>query len=483
MTWDDDQADALSRMQWRIQTHRAENQKKQAFYDGKNALKSMNIAIPAGMEGVAPCLGWPSTVVDVISERLTFEGLATSDEGATEVLRHVVRLSELKIELSKAIIDSLTFGVGFIEVIDAGGGKPRAQAVDPLHASFEWDETGRSVAWGMVSRKDAAGKVVRTLFEKDRTTAEAVNPFGQVVVGEPTMHGRGIAGLVPILNRVRSGRARGHSEITEAVQYAVEHAVRSLLGMEHNREIYTAPHRWMTNVYPEDVGMDTANPQERKKRAFNASMSHYVVVPPAAEEESGSLVQPMVGQFASSPPTPYIEELRAMTQLIAAEAAIPVHYLGFITDNPASAEAIAAGEARLVKRAELKQMHIDQDLVGVIGPLMWHIATGTPMPDDVAAGLHALWRAAGTPTRAAMADATTKLVGAEVLPKRSSVVYDGLGFTQEQQRRIEQDWARDTSLALVGDLADRAAQARSSSATVDTLASTTEQSDWGGDDG
>lgn len=168
-----------------------------------------------------------------------------------------------------------------------------------------------------------------------------------------------------------------------------------------------------------------------------------------------------------------------MTQLIAAEAAIPVHYLGFITDNPASAEAILATEGRLVKKAELRQAQLGQDLVEAVAPLLWHIVTGYPMPDEVRAGLYALWVNPATPTQAAMSDAGAKMVGSKILPPRSSVLYDMLGFDQQQQRQIERDWAKNTSAALVGDLADRAAQARAASPAVNALSATTEETDWG----
>lgn len=92
-----------------------------------------------------------------------------------------------------------------------------------------------------------------------------------------------------------------------------------------------------------------------------------------------------------------------------------------------------------------------------------------------------LWRDPATPTKAAMADAAVKLVGAGVAPPRSSVVYDMLGMSPTDQKRLETDWARDTSRSLVGDLADRAAKARAESTTVDDLASRTEQADWSGD--
>lgn len=485
MSWTDDQQAALSRLQWQVQTHRPVNLRKQGYYDGTAPVKNLGIAVPENMVGVAPVLGWPGTVVDVLAERLDFLGFASAtDELAGRQLDEVVRLSDIRLEFAKAVKDALIFGIGFLEVSasDAlGPGMPVVTAVDPLSASFEWDSTGKFVECGVVTRVDRDGHRLRTLYELDQTTSEYVDG-GVVKVAPPVVHNRGVAGLVPVPNRMRSGQSFGHSEITEAVRYATDHGMRTVLGMEYHREIYTTPQRWMTNVYPEDVGLDVENPQRRKEKAWSATMSSYVIAPPASEEESGSLVQPMVGQFSSSPPDPYIAELRSMTQIIAAESAIPVHYLGFITENPASADAIRQSEARLVKKAELRQIELSQVMTRMVAPLLWHIVMGERIPDAVRDGLDVLWRDPATPTRAAMADAAAKIVGAKVAPPRSSVIYDMLGFSQTDQRRLEADWARDASRSLVGDLADRAAAARESSSTVDTLAASTEQSDWSGGD-
>lgn len=484
MTWTADQQAALSRLQWGVQTHRPENLRKQGYYDGTAPVKNLGIAVPQNLVGVAPVLGWPGTVVDVLAERLDFLGFASAeDEIAGKQLGEVSRLADLRLEFTKAVKDALIYGIGFLEVSAAdasGSSMPVITAVDPFSASFEWDPTGKMVQCGVVTQVDRDGNRLRTLYEPNQTTSEYLDG-GVVKVAPPVVHNRGVAGLVPIPNRMRSGKTYGHSEITPAVRYATDHGMRTMLGMEYNRELYTTPQRWMANVYPEDVGMDVENPQKRKERAWSAAMSNYVIAPPASEEESNSLVQPTIGQFASSPPTPYIEELRALTQIIAAESAIPVHYLGFITENPSSADAIRQAEARLVKKAELRQIELSQVMTRMVAPLLWHIVMGERIPDAVRDGLDVLWRDPATPTRAAMADAATKIVGAKVAPPRSSVIYDMLGFSQTDQRRLEADWARDASRSLVGDLADRAAAARESSTTVDTLAASMEQSDWSGD--
>lgn len=482
MMWSDDQKALLSTLGWRIQNTSAENKKKQDYYAGKAPIKNLSIAVPENMRGVSPVLGWPSTVVDVIAERLDFQGFTSPvGDDVGEVLDNLCRISSLDLEVAKAVTDSLVYGVGFLTVTEVDG-LPRVTAVDPLAASFLWDDEGEHVRAGMVRREDRQGKQLRTLYLPDETLTEVMDGSGAIVV-ESHRHDRGVAGLVPILNRVRSGRARGHSEITEAVRYATDNGARTLLGMEYNREIYTAPQRYTEGAYADDLGLDSDNPTELKKAAFKASMSHFMVVPPTVVDDSAeTVIKPTVGQFSSSPPTPYIEQMRALTQLIAAEAAIPVHYLGFITDNPSSADAIRQSEARLVKKAEMKQRQLSQVLIRMVAPLMWRISTGESMPSEVRASLDVLWRDPATPTKAAMADAGTKLAAAGVMPPRSGVLYDMLGISRTDQRRLEADWAKDTSRALVGDLADRAAKARAESTAVANLSETTTQAEWDGDD-
>lgn len=483
--WSKDERSTLGRLQQKIRDAQHENKAKEGYYRGETPVKNLGIAVPENLIGVAPILGWPSTVVDSVAERVDFLGFSSRGDHA-QVLDEAARISRLTQEFAKAVTDSLIYGVGFLEFLwedrPGGGLRPVVTAVDPMSATFEWDRKGKTVESGLVTRHSAKGKTIRTLHTPNSTVWEEPQDFGPPKVRRYD-HGWGIAGLVPILNRVRSGKARGHSEITPAIRYATDHGVRTMLGLEYNREIYTAPKRHVEDAYPETVGMsEDADPRANRRAAWNASMSSYTVFPPTEiEDEDGEIryVSPKVGQFSASPPDPYISELTMLTKVIAAESGIPVEYLGFLTDNPSSADAIRQKEARLVKRAELKHRQLAEVLTRMVAPLLWRITLGYPMPDELRADLDALFRNAATPTQAAMADAGQKWVAAKMMPPRSSVLYDLMGLTPEQQRRLEADWARDTSRALVGDLQARAQEARDSSSTVDTLSSTTEEADWG----
>ena len=120
-----------------------------------------------------------------------------------------------------------------------------------------------------------------------------------------------------------------------------------------------------------------------------------------------------------------MEQVKLLAQMVAGEASIPESYLGFVSANPSSADAIRATEARLVKRAERRQQILGRSWANVLRLV---VAMRDGGLSSEANGLVSRWRDAATPTRAAMADATMKLVGVGVLPPDSDVTYEQLGF-------------------------------------------------------
>ena len=139
---------------------------------------------------------------------------------------------------------------------------------------------------------------------------------------------------------------------------------------------------------------------------------------------------------------PHSEMLRTIGLMVSSELSIPVSYLGIIHDNPASADAIMAGEARLVKRAERRQVAFGRAWHEV-GRLSLLVRDGF-FPDDYDTAVTTSWRDANTPTQAASADAAVKLIGAGVLPADSTITYDRIGLTPAEQRIVAADKVRAT---------------------------------------
>ena len=63
------------------------------------------------------------------------------------------------------------------------------------------------------------------------------------------------------------------------------------------------------------------------------------------KDEDGE--KPTVGQFTQQSMSPYTEQLRTFAALFAGETGLTLDDLGFVTDNPSSAEAIKASHENL----------------------------------------------------------------------------------------------------------------------------------------
>lgn len=258
------------------------------------------------------------------------------------------------------------------------------------------------------------------------------------------------------MNRAQAGSVRGQSEITKPIRYYTDHGVRTLLGMEYNREIYTTPQRWYSNVYSEDFGFsEDDTPQEVANRGVKIAMNRAVILEPNYDEDGQPGPEPKTGQYQSAPPTPYIAQLQMLSQLASAQSGVPSNYFGFHTENPPSADAIRALESRLIKKAERRQSLFDQPLKNDLAYVILSILNGAPVGFEAISELSVLWRDAATPTRAASVDAAGKLVQNAILNSDSDVLLEMVGFTPEQIERVQAERSRSISRQLIESLKDR----------------------------
>ena len=448
----DDERALISALSGELHGYALKNRVKWGYYDGEAGVKNIGIAIPEALMDVEAIVGWPEIIVDALEERLDWQGWV-APHGDTTGLDQVYRDNQLGTEVSKAILDSLVTGVGFLEVSAGGEGEPPVliNAVPPNMATFQWDARANRVAAGLVRKVTADGDVIETLYLPNETVT-VTRSRGREDVSR-VWHGRGRCGLIVLPNRSRSGQARGRSEITRTVRYYTDHAVRTVLGMEYNREFYTTPQRYLTNVDPEQLGLsEDSTPSQYMEVGWKVAVNKSLIIPPNPE---GDKATPQVGQFSSAPPTPYIEQIKMLAQMMSAQSGVPANHFGFSSEQPPSADAIRMTENKLVKKAERRQSMFGQVLRNDLAYVCQSILDGAPADLEFVASLDVKWRDASTPTKAAMTDAAVKAVGAGVLPARSGVVYDMLGLTPEEQSRVEADWARDTSRSLADALRSR----------------------------
>jgi len=152
--------------------------------------------------------------------------------------------------------------------------------------------------------------------------------------------------------------------------------------------------------------------------------------------------------------------------MLAAETAIPASYLGFQTDNPASADAIRQMEARLVKRAERRQRVFGRAWTEV-ARLALLIRDGE-IPES-AREIRPVWRDASTPTRAAAADEAVKLISAGVFLPDSRITYARVGLTDADIEVLDREKREQSAVSLVGQLARAAGAAQRDETVADIV--------------
>lgn len=430
---DPDERDLIETALSRLSVVHAANRDAEAYYDGTFVAQQFGISIPPTMRGLHTVAGWSGTVVDVLEERLDWLGW-TSD-GDDYGLADVYAQNGLDVDGPMAHLDALIFGVSFVSVGSGFDGEPHPLVTphSPKAMTGFWDRRSRRLSSALSARSKDGGVVEVTLYLPDVTVIFG-RRNGMWVTLERDEHNLGRVPVVLVPNRARGSREIGRSEITKAVRYYTDAAARTLLGLEVNREFYNAPQRVGLNV-DDDMFQDAnGNPVS----PWTSIQGRIWNVPPNDVGEP----EPKVMQFDPASPAPYIDQVKGYATLLAAEAGIPPAYLGFQTDNPASADAIRAGEARLVKRAERRQVAFSRSWLEV-GRLSLLVRDGV-VPDGFDMSVSTRWRDAATPTRAAAADEALKLTSGDnpILPTDSTVTYDRIGLTPAEQRQVMADKRR-----------------------------------------
>lgn len=443
-----EERDLIEKLRNKLSGHRSKNEELERYYEGKNRLKDFRISIPPQLTTVESVVGWAGTAVQVLEERLDFEGYIAPD---TLGLNEIYRANDLDVESSFGHIDSLVYGTGFVVVGSGSNDEPnplitiespkRMTAIHNLRLRRE------TAAFSM-DHDDNGNPTDGTLYLPNVTIRVFFNG-GQWIELDRDEHNMGRLPVVALANNPRSSDPHGRSEITRAVRSYTDAAMRTLLGAEVAREFYSAPQRYI-------LGADESLFQDQDGNNLNPWEVYQGRVLGVPTNEDGQM--PVVGQFAANSTSPYFEQIRAYAQMLAAETAIPASYLGFQTDNPSSADAIRQMEARLVKRAERRQKQFGRAWTEV-AKLALLVRDGE-IPAE-AADIRPQWRDASTPTRAAAADEAVKLIGAGVLLADSEVTYNRIGLSDTDKQVLVSEKASSRARDLVSNLAQAASTATS----------------------
>jgi len=453
---DQAEQDLASRMLSKLLARAPYNRLRELYYDGNDTIDSLGIAVPQLLNDVRTVVGWPGMAVNTLEERLDWQGVALIGEDTDNPLglRDVIIDNEMESDTQQGNLESLIHGVGFVVASrgDTTEGEPEwlITIEPPTRMTGEWSARQRRLSSALSVDVDETAHQITgvTLYLPNQTIfCERPNPSSEMRVVRRARHNLGRVPVEPLVNQPRRGRPWGKSEITPALMSYTDSGVRTMLSMEVSREFYSSPKEFILGASEDAFTDEQGNP-------IPAWMSYLGRFKALERDDEGEL--PEVRQFAAASPAPYVDQIKLLAQMVAGEASIPESYLGFVSANPSSADAIRATEARLVKRAERRQQVLGRSWANVLRLV---VAMRDGGLSSEANGLVSRWRDAATPTRAAMADATMKLVGVGVLSPDSEVTYEQLGFDQITIARLRSEQRRRRSERMLAQLVGAAEEA------------------------
>ena len=295
------------------------------YYEMKNNVRYLQSLIPAEFMWMAQTLGWCGKAVDTLADRLSFREFRDDNFELTSIFH----MNNADVLFDSAVLSALITSCCFVYISEDEEGYPRLQVIDGGNATGEMDPiTGLlTEGYAVLTRDEQKNPEMEAYFTADRTefyfhgelfrTDENPTPYPL---------------LVPIVHRPDAMRPFGHSRISRACMNLMQGALRTMLRSEVSAEFYSFPQKYITGLSQDADGFDK----------WKATMSSFLAL---TKDDEGD--KPSLGQFTQQSMSPYTEQLRTFAAFFAGETGLTLDDLGFVTDNPSSAEAIKASHENL----------------------------------------------------------------------------------------------------------------------------------------
>ncbi len=296
-------------------------------YEMKNRPRDLLLTANTKVGFLNSMLGWIPKAVDSLADRLVFKGWKNDNFNLSQIFQ----MNNPDIFFDSAIISALIGGCSFVYVGLDSEDFPRLEVIDGRDATGIIDpETNLLTEGYAVLERDPKTDVpvLEAYFLPDTTTyiRKGAEP-------ETFLNPTGIPLLVPVIYRPDAKRPMGHSRISRASMSLLQGACRTVKRSEVSAEFYSFPQKYI-------IGLSQEEDEAFEK--WKATMSTFLTI---TKDEDGD--SPTVGQFTQQNMTPFTEQLRTFAALFAGENGLTLDDLGFVSDNPSSAEAIKASHESL----------------------------------------------------------------------------------------------------------------------------------------
>ena len=296
------------------------------FYEMKNSVRDANISTPPEFQWMNSTLGWCGKAVDSLADRLIFRAFDEDNFDMTEIFQ----MNNPDVLFDNAILSALISSCCFVYISADENGYPRLQVIDGGNATGILDPiTGLlKEGYAVLERDDNKNPVLEAYLVTGKTQYIRKGDSKVKVITNTAPYPL----LVPIIYRPDAVRPFGHSRISRSCMKIMESAIRTIKRSEISAEFYSFPQKYVTGL------SDDAEPMEKWKATMSSLLTF------TKDDEGDS---PKLGQFSQQSMSPYTEQLRTFAALFAGETGLTLDDLGFVSENPSSAEAIKASHENL----------------------------------------------------------------------------------------------------------------------------------------
>lgn len=315
------------------------------YYEMKNVVREFNIVIPRSWNFLKAVLGWSAKTVDALADRLVFSEFVEDNFNLNEIFD----MNSRDVFVDSAIVSACIASCCFVYISGDDDGFPRLQVIDGYDATGIIDPITNLLQEGYaVLERDPKTKkpVMEAYFTAEETVFYDLRSETVRRIPNPAPYPL----LVPIIFRPDARRPFGHSRITRACMEIQQAALRTLKRTEVTAEFYSFPQKYITGLSQDAELMD-------KWQATISSMLQFT------NDDDGN--HPILGQFTTQSMTPHMEQLKMYASLFSGETGLTLDDLGFVGENPSSAEAIRASHENMRLTARKAQRNFGTGLLNV----------------------------------------------------------------------------------------------------------------------
>lgn len=323
----------MSQLKNKLGSKRARVDLRYRFYEMKETVRDVLLANEKySLDMQRLQLGWCSKAVDSLADRLLIKGWSNDQFNVSEIFD----ANNPDVLYDSAIISALIGSCSFI-CISLEDGYPRFDVIDGRDATGVVDPATNMLTEGYaVLSKDESGNAVREAYFLPGSTEYYFRGRLEQTLYHPCEYPL----LVPIIYRPDAKRPFGHSRITRACMAIMKCAIRTIQRSEVSADYYSFPQKYVLGLHQDAERLDK----------WKASVSSFLQF---SKDEDGD--KPALGQFNQASMTPFNEQMRNFAALFAGETGLTLDDLGFVSENPSSAEAIKASHETLRLTAKKAQ--------------------------------------------------------------------------------------------------------------------------------